>query len=495
MKNKITRVFGLLICLMVFPLIVHADVGMPDIKPYDVVVTKVEGIKLEDSYDKTSVVIPYDTKVTVNMEYYNSGDKKYYGYVEYEGVSGEIDLSEVKIANEKVDLTKYDKLDEPYKVYAIHDIEMYKGPSQLYGKVDGGKIPKGATISYEYYDEVWALVNYEGKEGWIIRYPFGKLYGELQSSIASFAPKGKNKVMFIDDVNSLFVDPTSDETIPVRIPKGAVVEYEYSYASLKSEYLYIDYDGTKGWIYVTYFMGPYTSEGVVESQCETGIVISDDVYIYSEVDELNSKTNKKVSKGTEFNIMYSYEKEGAAWYYISYEDTEGWIAVDSSYQEDYKDSIVDNYGTINIYKAKENVDVYEYPEKDAKKVYSLKSGAEVKSYYVYTNYELDSKDEYANWYYIKDGDVAGWVLVSNFEYVSNANECSAVNTRVITSEDDEDDTEEENDKKGNIFKNLTPAQMAIVGVSGAVVLALVVIVIIAIVNKKKKNKNVIEELK
>lgn len=493
MKKKFSRVVGLLICLFVFPLLVHADVGMPEIKPYDVVVTKVDGIKLEDSYSKTSVVIPFDTKITVNMEYYNSEDKKYYGYVEYEGVSGEIDLSEVKVANEKVDLKKYDKLDEPRKVYTIHDIEMYKGPSQLYGKVDGGNIPKGSTISYEYYDEVWALVNYEGKEGWIVRYPYGNLYSNLQSSIANFAPKDKNTVMFIDDVNSLYVDPTSEEKIPVRIPKGAVVEYEYSYDSIKSEYLYIDYDGTKGWLYISYSMGPYTSAGVVESQCETGMVMSDDVYIYSEVDELSSKTNKKIPKGTELNIKYSYEKGEAAWYYASYEGKEVWIAVGSSYQDDYKESIVNNYGRVVTYKAKDDVDVYEYPEKDAKKVSSIKKGTEAKSYYSYTNYELNSRDEYASWYYVKSDDVSGWVLISKFEYVSASDECSVANTRVTTTEDEDNEDEDDVEKSG--VKKLTPAQMAIVGVSGAVVLALVVIVVIAIVNKKKKNIKTEGELK
>ncbi len=484
MKNKLSRVLVLLICLFVFPILVNADIGMPDIKPYDVIVTNKDGIKLEDSYKKKSIVIPYDTKITVNMEYYNSEKKAYYGYVEYNGVSGDIDLSNVRIASDKVNLDDFDKLDTPRKVYAIDDVELYKGPSKVYGRVDGEKvIPKGSTISYEYYDEVWALVKYDGIEGWMIIYPYAKAIGsDLKTSVVDFAPERNNTILLTENVTKLKVNPYEDEEISVNIPKDTVLKYEYSASSLKSEYFYVDYEGTKGWLHITYFGGPYEADGLVEEICKTGLVLNDNVYIYSKRGDLSSKTNKKVEKGKEYSIIYSYVVEEASWYYILYNGEKVWITAEG-FGNDDSISILENDGIVYLYKTKEDIDVYEYPSKDAKKIAILKSGTQVDNYYYYMDSKLNYKDEYHYWNYIKTDDVEGWVLNSKIDgsYVNGKEICpDLVST---TSPEDDDKKDEKEDREKN--KSLTPAHMAIIGVGGAVVLALVVVVTLAIINKKK----------
>lgn len=486
MKNKISRVLVLLICLFVFPVLVKADIGMPEIKPYDVIVTNKDGIKLEDSYKKKSIVIPYDTKLTVNMEYYNSEKKTYYGYVEYNGVSGDIDLSNVRIVSTKIDLKDFNKLETPRKVYAIEDVELYKGPSKVYGRVDGEKvIPKGSTVSYEYYDEVWALVKYDGVEGWMVIYPYAKAIGsDLKTSVVDFAPEGKNTVLLTENVTKLKVNPNEDEEISVNIPKDTVLKYEYSANALKSEYFYVDYEGTKGWLYITYFGGPYDADGLVEESCTTALVLNDNVYIYSKRGDLSSKTDKKIEKGKEYSIIYSYATEEASWYYILYNGEKVWVTAEG-FANDDSTSILENYGTVYLYKTKEDVDVYEYPSKDAKKIAILKSGTQVDNYYSYTDYSLNYKDEYYYWNYIKTDDIEGWVLNSKIDgsYENRKEVCPEL---VSTTSPEEDGKKEEKEDKEDKGKSLTPAQMAIIGVGGAVVLALVIVVTLTIINKKKK---------
>lgn len=485
MKNKFSRVLVLLICLFVFPILVNADIGMPEIKSYDVIVTNKDGIKLEDSYKKKSIVIPYDTKLTVNMEYYNSEKKTYYGYVEYSGVSGDIDLSNVRIVSTKIDLNEFNKLETPRKVYAINDVELYKGPSKVYGRVEGEKvIPKGSTISYEYYDEVWAYVKYENLEGWMVIYPYGDAIGsDLKTSVVNFAPKGNNTILITNNVTKLKVNPREDEEISVNIPKDTVLKYEYSANSLKSEYFYVDYEGTKGWLLITYYGGPYSAVGLVENKCTTGMVVNDNVYIYSKRGDLSSKTNKKLEKGVEYSIIYSYSVEDASWYYILYNGEKVWVTAEG-FANDDSTSILENYGTVYLYKTKEDVDVYEYPSKDAKKIAILKSGTQVDNYYSYTDYTLNYKDEYYYWNYIKTDDVAGWVLNSKIDgsYENRKEICKVADAQEPSPEEEENNEEEKEDKEN---KTLPPAQMAIIGVGGAVVLALVVVVTLTIINKKK----------
>lgn len=483
MNKNLIRGIGLIFCLLFFPLIVSADVGLPDIKPYDVIVTNKDGIKLEDSYNNKTIVIPYDTKLTINMEYYDSKTKVYYGYVEYNGVSGEIDLNNTKMVSDKINLDDFVKLDAPHKVYTIDEVEMYKGPSKMYGRVSDEKvIPKGSTISYEYCDDIWAYVEYDGTKGWIVIYPYGNIYEDLKTSVVDFAPEGKNKVLLTENVTKLKVDPTKDEEISVNIPKETILEYEYSYKSLKSEYLYVNYEGIKGWLLITYYNGPYSAVGIVENNCSLALIMSDNIYIYSERGVLSSKTNEKIVKGAEVEVIYDYYLEDASWYYVSYNGENVWIAeVDGGEST----NILYNWGTVSIYRTKEDIDVYEFPSKNAKKVSKIDADTDVTEYFYRNDSKVNYNDEYYSWSYLKTDNIVGWVLTSKLEKIEEKDKelCNVLNG-IPEYKDEEDKSEEKNDKKD---KSLTPAQMAIIGVSGAVVLALVVIVVLAIVNKKKIN--------
>lgn len=483
MKSKLCRGWGLLICLFLFPVLVHADVGMPEIKPYDVIVTNKDGIKLEDYYNEKSVIIPYDTKVSITMEYYNPERKVYLGYTEYQGVSGEIVLNDVRVASDKIDLKDFNKHENPVELYAIDDVEMYKGPSKIYGRVDGDKvIPKGTIVSYEYYDDIWAYVDYEGTKGWIIIYRYGDIYPDLKTSVANLAPKGKNKVLLTENIAKLKVSPNKDEEVSVNIPENTVLEYEYTYGALKSDYLYIDYEGTQGWLQITYYEGPYSAVGLVECECDSIYLISGNVYIYSKRGDASSKTSNKISAGVEIPVIYSYYVEGEAWYYVSYNDEEAWIMVPDT-DGNSEINLSSNYGRTSVYKTKEELDVYELPSKDAKKVTKLDIGVEVDSYYDFFDNHYNYKDEFFSWTYVKFGDIKGWVLSS--KVLLQENKYKDICTILDTSTKEEENKEEEKEEKKS--KTMAPHQMAILAIGGAVVLALVVIVTIAIVNKKKQN--------
>ena len=57
-------------------------------------------------------------------------------------------------------------------------------------------IPKGSTITYEYSDDCWACVEYNGVKGWVYIYTY-KGFGpyDENSNLAYFASAKENKIL------------------------------------------------------------------------------------------------------------------------------------------------------------------------------------------------------------------------------------------------------------------------------------------------------------
>ena len=163
-------IIGLFVCLT--PYIVRADSGGPMLTSYDVIVTNVEGADLVDiNYDgnKSTIKIKkhldYDTiiKEIYSEEYINN---ELYGYSGKE--SAYVKLSDVKIYG-NYNLSDFDNYGKG-KIYVYKEgAYLYKGPSVIYGKVDGEvMIPIGEELDYQYRDDLFAYVTYNGVSGWII---------------------------------------------------------------------------------------------------------------------------------------------------------------------------------------------------------------------------------------------------------------------------------------------------------------------------------------
>lgn len=160
----------LLICLLLFPVIVKADMGAPEVRPYELVVIDPDGVDYypDETATSPSGHIDKDEVVEVTYEY----DGAYHITLKNNDY-GVLKSSEgTALVKDEVDPTKEQddyifKLDKEKVaiVYAKEGIDLYKGPSSIYDKVT--HVKKGTKLKYYYKtSDTHIYTEYNGKKGW-----------------------------------------------------------------------------------------------------------------------------------------------------------------------------------------------------------------------------------------------------------------------------------------------------------------------------------------
>lgn len=475
--KKIFKAFLMGFLILISPILVKADMGAPMIKEYDVVVTDKNGLKMENS----STVIPYDTKVKVTYEYESGG--KLLGSVEYNGKYGEIDLSKVKPFNEKVNYKDYDKLETPSKLYVFEKgAYLYKGPSKVYGKVDGNvEIPVGEEVEYQYHDDVWAYVTYKGTSGWVYYYQHSKLYSDINYPFASI--KNNGKVLTISDVDSLLKSTNSEETVKADIKAFTEIDYKYYVNHAKTTYVYIDYKGNKGWLATYSDFG--SSGGALKQSCSYLMVDNKNgITTYSKPGDINSKTDEVLKYASEIQLLYSYYDDDSIWYKINDGKKDLWLNIKAS---DESDNLLFGYDSYDEYTLKEDIELHKNYTNDSEVVGSVKASEKVRvkySKYLYINKKSEQ------WGYVEKGDIKGWVLMTkdNFDMDSRKTVALCRDEDIDNDKDKDNDNENKENSSNKKDEKSHMSIMTIAGicVAGAVVLSLVVGVTMVIINKKKQ---------
>ncbi len=469
MKNKLF-VF-LITSLFIFPLFVMADVGAPEVTEYEVRVKNKDGATLYGWKDE-KITVPYDTKLTVTFEHDDEG--KFYGTVEYNKKSYDIDLAEVETIEKKIEPTKFDKLDMPVKLYVFgEDCYMFNGPSKIYGKIDGdAKIPVGTELEYEYTDGLWSYVEYNGKKGWIITYSFSSLYDEYKVSVANVVNDGK--VYIVKALKELKLEPTTNKVKSVNIQGGQELGYDYYLDIPKAKIVHIN-DEVEGWLYIYDGYGEDTIGGAVYSECgKLYIGEKDGLYVYKNPRDVNSKTGKLMEYGKMIDLEYEFIYDGYIWYKVKENGTDYWLA-EKVDKENWTNNITSsNYNT--VYKTNKDTAMYKELSLTSEKIKDIKVGQEITAILNY--YENSDM-----WIYASLGEEYGWIKLSDYEYVKTVNACTNVVVESSITEEKESKSEESKKKS-----SMSTIEVLILAICGAVVLALVAIVIIKIINKKKGNE-------
>ena len=262
------KILFLFMVLLIIPTKILANSLPGKIISYDANISNPEGLEvhLADDWckgwcsitdasafdDAIKVNLKYGDKITVKLEVGGDG---YFCLKDYNGKCGFVDLNDIKTYSEKINLEEFEKSTEKIKLYAYEDVNLYKGPSIAYEKIENIKIPKGTTIEYQYYDEHWCYVTYNSVSGWI---PYNShIDAYVDVNVANISDE-TTKILFINDVESIKKKPygyygfenTIKEEEKIEIPKGTILETNVSYyhviGTIK-EYL-IEYNGTSGWI-------------------------------------------------------------------------------------------------------------------------------------------------------------------------------------------------------------------------------------------------------
>lgn len=261
------KIIFFIILLIIAPSAILANTLPGKIISYDAVISNPDGLEvyLADDWckgwcsitdasffeDSIKINLKYGDAITIQLEV---GDDGYFCPKDYNGKCGFVDLKDIKTYSEKIDFKNFEKSEENIKLYAYDDVEMYAGPSIAYEKIQNVKIPKGATIEYEYYDEHWCYVTYNNVSGWIACNSHIDAYVDV--NVANIDDKA-TKILFIDDVEFINKKPygwsnKEKEKEKIDIQKGTILETNISYNHVigtHKEYL-IEYNGISGWITV-----------------------------------------------------------------------------------------------------------------------------------------------------------------------------------------------------------------------------------------------------
>ena len=338
MKKIVSKVF--LIMLLLLPVGVLADMGAPEIKSYELIVTNPDGVDYYTDYSKTTTShIDKDAEVTVN---YGSND----GYnitINETGKSGYLNtLDGLTIKKDKLDpeealgsgISKYDTKHKAL-VYAKDGVDVLTGPASAYSKVT--HLKKGTELEFEYYSGaegiVYIYVKTDDGNGWI------DILNE--------------KVLIENDSQYLFAYDV--ETECGVIPKNTIIRPTYR-TDMWSRKALFNYEGCETLQYT------FRSEKIFninKSKHLANVVLN----IYKDTDS-DSEIIGTIPSGAEFYSyggVSTYEGADKDIYYVKYGDSFGYI-----YPQDGETTYIDyieEVEDITNYKAKAEEPKKEEPKK------------------------------------------------------------------------------------------------------------------------------------
>lgn len=400
----------LLLLILLIPCFVKADMGMPELKEYEVIVTKKDGIDLIDYNDEVITTIPYETELVISYETFKDGIL--YGETNYKNKYGYINLDNVAIKDEKFNLEDYKWYYESGEITVIKTgAKLYKGPAFKYGYVDKDmEIEKDTILKYKYRDEQWAYVSYEGKTGWIF---VNNNYISDSQEIYTATKLNNNKTIYtVKDIN-LYSDPRLTEKLDKVIPAFTELEYNvFTSIQPKEPIVFVDFDGTKGWLSIgesypendaKFSLENYPKLNALDSiNMEYKLISSKEIPIYKDMN-LTEKIGS-IKQNDDFVEIYYFIGENTPTY-VNVKGVKGWVALDHDNNQIAKK---DESEIIAI----EEIAVYSTPSRSKASIGTIKPNEEVKvKYSIYDNSD--------NYLYIESPTIKGWALVKFGEY-SNA---------------------------------------------------------------------------
>ena len=470
----IKKIIVTLICILALPILVNADMGAPETYHYEVIITNPNGVEIED-YNGAKTTIPYDTKVTVHFEY--EKDSELYLDVEYNGIYGQISSKDAKLFSEEIDFTNFNKNEPGIQYYTLENVEMYKGPSTMYGKA-GKIIPKGVTLDFEYRDEQWAYIEYEGIKGWIYVYQYeGYTTTSMTSGVVIIANKN-TKVLVLKDKLSVYADRYKKNLAGELEPGEYDVKY-YSYTYPRNTGYYIETDKISGWVYMGDSFGePTVDSSVVSTKIKLMHNSDKPLELYKNIYD-EKPTKLSVDKYTLLDAQYSVtteilESDYDNWnfvynqaYQVTYEGEKYWLKGDS-------ELFITSYSK-GIYTLKEDLIIYKEPQ-SVEKVTTIKSGETID---VLLTYYTDDN----SWYYIEHGEYKGWAQYETIKYSKQEFEYFDEMEEVIETPEQPEEPAQPVAKK-----KISGLQIGLICGGAAIIATLTAIVSIILINKKKKNK-------
>ena len=442
-------IFGLL------PIIVQADAGAPSFTEYDVRVKNPDGTYVEKWNTETNrsekVLLPYDT-IIKRIMYEEDRNGKLYGF------SDEITvlLEDCEVISKDINFSNMNK--DSGKLYVYKEgAYLYKGPSKTYGKVDGEvMIPVGTVLEYNYSDQLFAYVTYNGVSGWVYYYQrsFEEGSGPYKEG-SSLATVSKGSVYTVSDT-VLYTEPIKGEKTTTTIPAGEKINYEYTYISngFTTNY-FVTYKDTKGWV-------SNTNNNLAKITPTAKIfTYQTKVNICKDFSETCKNVVGTIPSNTMLDIDYIVDNY-SSWLHVNYNNISGWIYLDYYSEE-----------TFRVGYRLETFDL-----KVDKKLYDDINGADM-------NKVLNGKVEAYDFYIWEDDYNSRWIYVPNEQGWIKA---SLDEFEILQPKENEEVTSNSNNNSKIVNNTIPINKLAIYLVGGALILSLTTFVTIKLINRKVEER-------
>ena len=299
MKNILK---SLLLILMMFPILVHADMGAPSTIPYDIIITKEGGIDYYNDFNYQKVVghLNKDDVATVIMEYDDMtiiqiNDQGY--YIKKEGIIAK----EEEISPLAYGVRKQAKIQKAL-VNDKNGVQIKKGPASIYDVV--GTIPYNTELTWQYYIDAegmtYIYAEYNGLKGWVSILNKGVL---LES---------KKPYLFERDKK------TECGIIPAN-----TVMYSNYHSDMWSRTIYFTYQNC--------FFDNSIYEDIKEVNDNVNIIqLSKETSLYEYIDVTSGKTLATIPKDAKVTEIVNATERGDYFttLFVKYQDKYGWIMLD-----------------------------------------------------------------------------------------------------------------------------------------------------------------------
>lgn len=487
MKKMIKIALLIYFCLL--PNLVKADMGAPDLTSYKVVVNNPNGAKYYEYEGQLIEKGTYDVNTICTVIAEATENKEMYLQVQCGNNETPylINSSDVVLLTNEFDYRILPK-EKKRKVYVWgNDCYMYKGPSEMYGKIDGNsKIPTGTILEYEYADNAWIYVEYNGNKGFVYNFSHGFTTAKYSQYSQVADVLENSKLLVNNDKVILYDEPFSENIVNNNLKYGEeyIAKYLY-YNKTKSYYIGFELNGKLVWVQSSSYYEDNV-DAVLSADCITLYVFNKNgVKLY---DRINGQMIKTIPEKTEIKVEYeitSFNEFGdmQQWYYVIYENNKGWVT-------DLNQDVLSSYYP-GIYKVLESTVIYEYPDITSKKIGTIDKDEEVKETYIY--FVGDGEEE---WYYVNYGELSGWVEQKNknLKHLKNVEECIIP----VVKEKIKDDIEKQENiispiKNPKEIKRISPKEVIIFSLLCAILLTIFSLVTIKLIRKRKFQKSDIKE--
>lgn len=398
-----------ILIILFIPFVVNAKISNPNQIDYEA--TPFEDIKLYDLDGNELEKIPTGEILTIDYEKYFNEES--YGATSYNGIDGYVKLSDIVIQTQKIslnDLTRHDGK----KIKTLKDIDIYKGPSIMYGKIDSEeKLPKNTEVTYYYSDDAWAYIDMNGTTGWIYIYQYeeNKPYKDLAYISLSI----EEIEILTTGIVTLVNNPIDMKELDVQIPVHTELKTSENYIKHEnSNFIKVEYNGQTGWFEVNY--KDDDNLAAFKTKCYSIYVTNDTINFYSRYNNLSSKASSKILQGTELEVLYMASVEGLYdWYYIKYKGEYGWILGENYTYETTTPPFALYKGIAYKYTTKQALNIYKNPAQGNLDKTIPASSSFIATYSIIYN---DTK-----WLYVKYNDIQGWVKGDNIILSNTLEQC------------------------------------------------------------------------